>query len=700
MNGAALATSDYESSQSKISNGAASTTTSKRVSTSSNGGRRSHSSLSVGDTNSLLSGQTLKKGAQKRVNGSGTTVDGSQLSLKLQNNLVQSVKKSLAKTKRQWDRTGFIHIIYVLVLLAYSFIGGGLFMALDGPHADRILTAHKNRCIEDRERFWNELVANCSNLTFIECENQTRDTLMRLDHCFRTAPQVPFNHSTSNYWNSLIYAITVFTTIGYGNIVVLSTEGRIAVSASHMVWYASSILSRSVFFQMILYGMVGIPLFFAFLNDMGQWFHFKFLKIYAWVRRIWSNSRLYLIIMEMRRRRKLMPNGPNGGTTTDGGQRKSKQQDDDKDGRDGLIFTFAVGVLVFYLVVVCAFLVAVVRGQWSFFQAFYFLFQSISLIGFGDEFPDDPNIVLINITFIIIGIILLSMCFFILQEWIRGKTYRLSTQVRRSVRRWRHYAYRPGSHNILDPRRIKNTRFTVTLPHLGSPGEHWRRRGRRTEQNVAGQRLAVVDDCSPGPGRRAVVAVLTFDEEDHDRESAAVPRRPSPARRDGVHSVDETLITGHKWSSKTPVSFADGALEAEDAMFLKPGPYYGGYRLKDRRHTVVGLDELSAVVLDDRKRVPSWLKVKDQARRQKQKAEKVRKRLSFHDQPARFGKFQWIRQMHNEEEDEEEEEEDGDEACEEVEEDDEVVETETVTFGLQDVEKGEGSAYSDKDDYL
>lgn len=39
----------------------------------------------------------------------------------------------------------------------------------------------------------------------------------------------------------------------------------------------------------------------------------------------------------------------------------------------------------------------------------------IALLGFGDVFPSEPRIILVNMFFIVMGVVLFSMCYFILQ---------------------------------------------------------------------------------------------------------------------------------------------------------------------------------------------------------------------------------------------------------------------------------------------
>jgi len=94
---------------------------------------------------------------------------------------------------------------------------------------------------------------------------------------------------------------------------------------------------------------------------------------------------------------------------------------------------FLCGVLVFivYLLVVSALFTQMT--EWDFWTAFYFLFNSVALIGFGDVFPSQPRIILVNMFFIVTGVVLFSMCYFILQEEIRVKAFEASRKARMSI---------------------------------------------------------------------------------------------------------------------------------------------------------------------------------------------------------------------------------------------------------------------------
>lgn len=58
--------------------------------------------------------------------------------------------------------------------------------------------------------------------------------------------------------------------------------------------------------------------------------------------------------------------------------------------------------------------------------------------GFGDVFPSQSSIILVNMFFIVLGVVLFSMCYFILQEEIRVKAFEASRRARMSISKYSH----------------------------------------------------------------------------------------------------------------------------------------------------------------------------------------------------------------------------------------------------------------------
>lgn len=75
--------------------------------------------------------------------------------------------------------------------------------------------------------------------------------------------------------------------------------------------------------------------------------------------------------------------------------------------------------LALFILVVYIFIGAVgfwALEEWSFFASFYFVFISMSTIGFGDFVPKNPIATLGSIVYLCFGLALMSMCINVVQE--------------------------------------------------------------------------------------------------------------------------------------------------------------------------------------------------------------------------------------------------------------------------------------------
>lgn len=78
-----------------------------------------------------------------------------------------------------------------------------------------------------------------------------------------------------------------------------------------------------------------------------------------------------------------------------------------------LPISLALSILIIYMIVGAA--VYNLWEEWGFFNAFYFVFISMSTIGFGDLVPDHPMFMMASIIYLIFGLALTSMCINVVQ---------------------------------------------------------------------------------------------------------------------------------------------------------------------------------------------------------------------------------------------------------------------------------------------
>ncbi|KAI1694216.1 ion channel domain-containing protein [Ditylenchus destructor] len=410
--------------------------------------------LSIGNAQLLESanklGQMMEHYAHQRRPSVGSAHSESTRARNLV--LLQNVGKTLQRTHSHLKRTRLLHCFYLFALPVYTLFGALIFQALDGSHDDYMMKLYQIRCQEERERRLESIRQSCmQNTTY--CFDLMSEFLAEVETCYRRWHETnkTMTHPMSDFTNAVIYAFSVYTTIGYGTISASTVSARIAT---------------------VMYGAFGIPLFFAFIKEEGNQCRILFIWLYSWVKE-WlrkhtcraNKSQQAALLAKLPKKddltmplnngegkftdkenmtitiekelarhtfiRKTTNNGlsSNNGTTV---RTKSSHQKSTNEQRR----VFLCGVLIFivYLFSV-SWLFAMMVDDWDYFTAFYFLFNSSKIIlGFGDVFPSHARIILVNMFFIVMGVVLFSMCYFILQEEIRVKAFAASRKARMSIR--------------------------------------------------------------------------------------------------------------------------------------------------------------------------------------------------------------------------------------------------------------------------
>uniref|UniRef100_A0A914DYZ8 Potassium channel domain-containing protein n=1 Tax=Acrobeloides nanus TaxID=290746 RepID=A0A914DYZ8_9BILA len=227
---------------------------------------------------------------------------------------------------------------------------------------------------------------NTEYLFFLTAE-QTKQVEQKLDAELATyEKQLGIKYTDQkirwDFWNAMLYAQTLCTTIGYGHLYTTTAAGRV--------------------FTMI-YAIFGIPLVLSILDDLGKLLT-RILKTPWWLIKCGCRRMFrYCTKQTLEEIRRL----------------------DEEDKRDLEIFDLPIPIAIFVVVAwifICSATFCLWEHDWDYFIAFYFFFISLSTIGLGDITPTQPKYLLMLFIYIIIGLSLVSMCINLIQSKLE-RTY-------------------------------------------------------------------------------------------------------------------------------------------------------------------------------------------------------------------------------------------------------------------------------------
>ncbi|KAG8200129.1 hypothetical protein JTE90_018918 [Oedothorax gibbosus] len=243
------------------------------------------------------------------------------------------------------------------------------------------------------------------------------------------------------FWGALFYAGTIFTTIGYGHIAPATTAGQ-AIT--------------------IAYAFIGIPFLLMVLADLGKLFT-------RWIKAVLYYTKLFCKTGKFRQKKEkqttatpiqymsVAPNKmsytvpydgreSNSGTPAEQGaddvkdsDKNTKENLKDKKKSDNEVveeintkdfaiaseeeevdeeFNIPVTLAIFLLIayMMLGALLFTLWEDWTFTESFYFIFVSMSTIGFGDFVPTHQMYMMATFIYLLFGLALTSMCINVVQE--------------------------------------------------------------------------------------------------------------------------------------------------------------------------------------------------------------------------------------------------------------------------------------------
>ncbi|XP_012527659.2 myosin-2 heavy chain isoform X1 [Monomorium pharaonis] len=316
-------------------------------------------------------------------------------------------------------------IAELLLVLIYCGLGGFIFRFIEGAFE----TFYKCGVKRVKRDFLDTLWNYSHNLREDDWKSMARRKLMEFEEQLHTAHEAGLHtYSGQKSWtflNAVVYCLTVITTIGYGHISPSTDAGR-AIT--------------------IVYAIFGIPMFLIILADFGKLFTRGIKFLWAFVRRLYYTGscrkvRRTVPVQEMMKGVQLVydlakfrrPSQMNPEEIEEI-QRQQAQQPQTVLNMDAnlpdtpgtpTLSTFAVDdefnlPISVAIVILLAYIFIGATAYtwwepWNFFESFYFVFISMSTIGFGDYVPSNPIFMVFSIVYLVFGLALTSMCINVVQ---------------------------------------------------------------------------------------------------------------------------------------------------------------------------------------------------------------------------------------------------------------------------------------------
>ncbi|CAD6186851.1 unnamed protein product [Caenorhabditis auriculariae] len=379
------------------------------------------------------------------------------------------------KVSRRWKRNLRIvlpHVGLVMLSTVYTLLGATIFHYYEKPFEEQLRNETAHRVNGLKTRVIRQLWTMSSNGTEFSVwqlvANQGMDDLIRdvfIDYTRNyMTPEDVITGTGPVKWSfgsSIFFSWTAITTIGYGHIVPRTNAGRIAI---------------------IFYALFGIPLILVTIADMGRflsggiiWVHNTYRNFMdaccaqCWKAFKWMCCRfrrkprrnIQMPTIELLQRQQKLYNNNNNATVAAtaasgaaiGSARKKRQRGDNvseagtfddisdiHNSEGGSEDTNAraeeVEVIepphherrvsvVFILFIMLGYVAGgayIIRywESWTFFDAFYFCFVTVTTIGFGDIVPLNVDFFPATLAYIVLGLIITTMCIDLVgSEYIR-----------------------------------------------------------------------------------------------------------------------------------------------------------------------------------------------------------------------------------------------------------------------------------------
>uniref|UniRef100_A0A914BVB1 Potassium channel domain-containing protein n=2 Tax=Acrobeloides nanus TaxID=290746 RepID=A0A914BVB1_9BILA len=288
-----------------------------------------------------------------------------------------------------WKKYARIILPHIgLILLSFSYIIGGAFVFyhLERPN-ELAVRQEALQEIEDYKKamldhLWILINDNTSSQEEVEAIALGHvDTVSRMlfdafdtdyitdIHLRDPANQVDYSWTMSS---SIFFTTTLLTTIGYGNLVPGTVQGRLFC---------------------IFYALFGVPLILITVADIGKFLSENIVWLYR------TYTKIKKTIKQKRE---------NNNLSMDEDRQMKDQLEQVGIMEPYIPTTMILSILLGYMAIGAILLASWER--WGFFEGFYFSFITMTTVGFGDIVPINQRFFMFDLCYIIIGLAITTMC--------------------------------------------------------------------------------------------------------------------------------------------------------------------------------------------------------------------------------------------------------------------------------------------------